>query len=209
MTFGHPAMADSAVCRSSAGCLEPATAGTFGRYFCAEHFAEIDGIRQRWFGADGSPLRREREPGEAAESLSSVAQRIRDLVAAARPFPVHRDDIRKALKLPKEIQARASTIAANGGLIVSTPQGFILGGRRSAEDRARDVAEIIHAAGGEQVTMARLCAATGMTPTGSASRVVRLALARGWIEDQRSGRAGGLVPGPVLPPAARAWQAAA
>lgn len=187
-------------CRSSGGCLELATAGTFGEHFCGTHFEEIDLIRRSWFGADGTVLKRPRDPGEAPESLTDVSERIRALVAAADPDPVTRTELRRALRLPVEILNTACTIGANRGRIVSTTAGYVLGDGQTVEGRARDLAGYVNAAA-EPVSVRQLAEAFDLTEA-SIQRAVRHALDRGWIEDRRGGGRGGLV-------ASAGWQTAA
>ncbi len=127
----------------------------------------------------------------------------------ASPRPVRRAEIRSALGLPTAQVVQALHIACNTRLIVSTTYGYLIAGRRSVAQRARDVAEAVQSAEEAYVTLARLCAATGMSATSSsAPRAIRQAIGNGWIIDGRRGRAGGLEPGPVRLPSSVHRQAA-
>ena len=115
-----------ATCRSSAGCERPATHGTFGHYFCADHFQEIDLLRRRWFSADGTPLRKERDPEDAPLSIGQVAEEFVEVVRQHHPQPVKRSDVRKALDLPHATVIQAAAIASNRRRIVSSNAGYVL-----------------------------------------------------------------------------------
>ena len=196
-------MPDATICRSSAGCAQKATAGTFGTYFCAEHFAEIDLIRRTWFSADGTPNKTPRDPSTAAPSISELAERVREIVAEHAPRPVRRSEIRAALGLPHAQVVQVCHVAANMRKIRSATHGYVLVGRRSVEQRARDIAEVVQSAEEDYVTLARVCAATGMAATSSSGpRAIRQAVANGWVIDNRRARAGGFEAGPVKLPAA-------
>lgn len=119
-------MSDALVCRSSAGCSRPATHGTFGNAFCAEHFWAIDLLRRRWFTADGALLRKERNPEDAPLSIGDVAERFVEVVRQHHPQPVKRADVRRALDLPHATVIQAATIASTRGRVVSTNAGYAL-----------------------------------------------------------------------------------
>lgn len=196
-------MTDTSICRSSANCEEPATAGTFGHYFCAEHFAEIDLIRRTWFSPDGVPYRVARNPDDAGPSMSDVAGQIREIVAEAQPRPVRRAEIASVLGLPKAHVVQACHVAAATRLVMSTTNGYVLAGSRSVEQRAREIAAVVQASGEDYVTVTRVCNAIGMkVDSSNLSRAIRRAVAEGWIIDARRGRAGGFEAGPAKLPAA-------
>lgn len=119
-------MPESAVCRSSAGCSSLATDGTFGRYFCRDHFEEIDLLRRQWFSADGTPLRTQRDPAEAPLSIGEIADRFVEVVRQHHPQPVVRRDVRRALDLPHATVIQAATIASNRRRVISTNGGYAL-----------------------------------------------------------------------------------
>lgn len=118
--------ADSEVCRSSAWCERPATHGIFGRYFCEAHFQELDLIRRMWFSADGTVLRKARDPEDAPLSLGDIADQMVEVVQAAHPRPVQRTEMRRALRLPHNTLMQAAALASSRRQLVSTRDGHVL-----------------------------------------------------------------------------------
>jgi len=74
------------ICRSSAGCDDPAGFGTFGA-FCADHARELQGIKAQWFSSTGrvraTPLA-QRDDAPAAPEKLPVPVRAHRLAVAVR-----------------------------------------------------------------------------------------------------------------------------